>query len=244
MRFCIIIIALCSVLLPDVLGQKKHVAFNERTDERRNLVYNEIADYPGINVHDTAVLNAMFRVPRHAFVVAPYQSYAYQNRPLPIGYEQTISQPVIVASMTQLLNLSEDVKVLEIGTGSGYQAAVLAELGAEVYTIEIVEELGLRAKHTLNALDYKNVHVRIGDGFAGWPEFAPFDRIIVTCSPEDVPNPLVDQLKPGGRIVIPVGPENKTQYLVVIRKNGNGKMIREMKYPVRFVPMTGKAQEK
>ncbi len=243
MRVYIIIISLWCVILPDGYGQKQHSAFSERTEERRDLVFNEIAGYPGIDIHDTAVLNAMFRVPRHAFVVAPYQSYAYLNRPLPIGYEQTISQPVIVASMTQLLNLEEDDKVLEIGTGSGYQAAVLAELGAEIYTIEIVEELGLRAKQTLRDLGYKNIHVKIGDGYAGWPEFAPFDRIIVTCSPEDVPEPLVDQLASGGRIVIPVGPLNKTQYLVVIKKDADGKLIRELKYPVRFVPMTGKALE-
>jgi protein-L-isoaspartate(D-aspartate) O-methyltransferase len=224
-------------------AQHDHPAFSERQEERWKLVYGELAEYQGIRIYDAAVLEAMYAVPRHAFVPENMQPYAYVNTPLPIGYDQTISQPLIVASMTQLLEPGKDQKILEIGTGSGYQAAVLAEMEAEVYTIEIVPELGTRAKNTLHDLGYAGVHVKTGDGYAGWPEHAPFDRIIVTCAPEDVPGPLVEQLKPGGKIVIPIGPENATQFLVVLRKTEKGRLIRDFKYPVRFVPMTGKARE-
>lgn len=225
-------------------GQHQHPAFSERQEERWELVYKEVAEYEGIRIGAIDVLEAMYTVPRHAFVPERLQPYAYKNMPLPIGFEQTISQPVIVASMTQLLEPDEHQKILEVGTGSGYQAAVLAEMGATVYTIEIIPELGNRAEAILKELGYNGVHVKIGDGYAGWPEVAPFDRIIVTCAPEEVPEPLVDQLKPGGKIVIPIGPENEIQFLVVLRKNNNGRLIRDMKYPVRFVPMTGKAREK
>ncbi len=224
-------------------GQGKHSAFNERIEDRHYLVYRELVDYPGISIHDTAILGAMFHTPRHAFVPDQLQSYAYQNNPLPIGYGQTISQPVIVASMTQLLEPEQHMKILEIGTGSGYQAAVLAAFQAEIYTIEIVPELGQNAKKTLQELGYRNVHVKIGDGYEGWPEHAPFDRIIVTCAPEEVPEPLEEQLKPGGKIVIPLGPQDQIQFLVVMKKSQRGKLIRELKYPVRFVPMTGKAED-
>lgn len=220
----------------------QHRAFSERTDERNRLV-EEVRHYPTIRISDEAVLDAMAKVPRHAFVPEAIRDFAYINRPLPIGYEQTISQPVIVASMTDLLKLRGDEKVLEIGTGSGYQAAILAELCREVYTIEIVEPLGEQAGKVLADLGYENVHVRIGDGYEGWPEAAPFDRIIVTCAPEDVPQPLQDQLKPGGLMVIPVGKENGMQFLVVLKKSDNGRLNRDLKYPVRFVPMTGKARE-
>jgi protein-L-isoaspartate(D-aspartate) O-methyltransferase len=203
----------------------------------------EIRHYPSIRISNEAVLTAMGNVPRHAFVPEELQAYAYINRPLPIGYEQTISQPVIVASMTDLLALTGNENVLEIGTGSGYQAAVLGELCKDVYTIEIVEALGERARNVLKELGYKNVHVRIGDGYEGWPQQAPFDRIIVTCAPENVPQPLKDQLKTGGRMVIPVGRQNGIQYLIVLSKKPSGKLAREYKYPVRFVPMTGKAME-
>ena len=225
-------------------AQREHPAFSERQRERRTLVYEEIADYQGIRISDPDVLDAMYAVPRHAFVPENSARYAYENRPLPIGYDQTISQPVIVASMTQLLEPKNGQKILEVGTGSGYQAAVLAEMEADVYTIEIVPELGNRAKKTLHDLGYSEIHVKIGDGYAGWPEHAPFDRIIVTCAPEDVPEPLVEQLKPGGKIVIPIGPVDQFQFLVVLEKNKKGKLRRTMKYPVRFVPMTGKAQDK
>ncbi|MCF8225874.1 MAG: protein-L-isoaspartate(D-aspartate) O-methyltransferase [Bacteroidales bacterium] len=240
--FSIVFFLSCCLLM--VYSQTEHDYFEERKEERRNMVYRDVANYRGIDIYDTAVLGAMFRVPRHAFVINEMQPYAYQNTPLPIGFEQTISQPVIVASMTQLLEAEKEMKILEIGTGSGYQAAILAELGCEVFTIEIVPELGLRAKNTLEKLHYENVRVKVGDGYEGWPEYAPFDRIIVTCAPEQVPAPLKEQLKPGGKIVIPVGSTRSIQFLVVLEKNRKGKLRENIKYPVRFVPMTGKAREK
>ncbi|HER08051.1 MAG TPA: protein-L-isoaspartate(D-aspartate) O-methyltransferase [Bacteroides sp.] len=212
-------------------------------DERERLVREGIEHYPYQPVRDQGVLEAMRRVPRHAFVPEEYQRQAYQNSPLVIGYNQTISQPFIVAHMTELLELEPDHKVLEIGTGSGYQAAVLAELCSEVYTIEIIPPLGRRAAALLEELGYDNVMVRIGDGYEGWPEYAPFDRIVVTCAPDDIPQPLVDQLIPGGRIVIPVGKANQIQYLVVVTKDENGRIRQQRQYPVRFVPMTGKASQ-
>jgi len=222
---------------------RQHPAFHERMDERERLVREGIEHYPYQPVRDQGVLEAMRRVPRHAFVPEEYQRQAYQNSPLVIGYNQTISQPFIVAHMTELLELEPDHKVLEIGTGSGYQAAVLAELCSEVYTIEIIPPLGRRAAALLEELGYDNVMVRIGDGYEGWPEYAPFDRIVVTCAPDDIPQPLVDQLIPGGRIVIPVGKANQIQYLVVVTKDENGRIRQQRQYPVRFVPMTGKASQ-
>lgn len=203
----------------------------------------EIANYRSIDIHDDAVLKALKTVPRHLFVPAELSSYAYRNSPLPIGYDQTISQPVIVASMTQMLDVREGEKILEIGTGSGYQAAVLAQLGCEVYSIEIVPELGERSRDLLAELGYTNVHVKIGDGYEGWNEHAPYDKIIVTCAPEEVPQPLIDQLSSTGRIVIPVGGVYEIQYLVVLKFSRKGKLITDYRYPVRFVPMTGKAME-
>lgn len=220
---------------------RQHPSFYERMDERERLVKEGIENYPYQPVRDERVLEAMRRVPRHAFVPEAYQRQAYQNSPLVIGYNQTISQPFIVAHMTDLLELEPDHNVLEIGTGSGYQAAVLAELCSEVYTIEIIPPLGRQAADLLKELGYDNVKVRIGDGYEGWPEYAPFDRIIVTCAPDDIPQPLVDQLIPGGRIVIPVGKANQIQYLVVVTKDENGRIKQHRQYPVRFVPMTGKA---
>jgi len=191
-------------------------------------------------VHDKQVLQAMEKVPRHLFVPEDLRDQAYEDGPLPIGYGQTISQPYVVAYMTEQLELDGDEKVLEIGTGSGYQAAILAEIAREVYTIEIIPELGKRAEKTLQELGYKNVHVRIGDGYLGWPEEAPFDAIIVTAAPEKIPQPLIDQLKVGGRMIIPVGEEY--QELVLIKKTPKG-IQKERKIPVRFVPMRGKAEE-
>lgn len=221
---------------------QKHPGFAERTEDRNDLV-NEIARYRGIDIHDEKVLDAMRTVPRHLFVPQELQLFAYINNPLPIGYNQTISQPVIVASMTQMLKVLEGQKILEIGTGSGYQAAILAELDCEVYTIEIVPELGKRSRDLLAELGYSNVHVKIGDGYEGWEEHAPFDKIIVTCAPEKVPKALIDQLAPDGRIVVPVGGVHEIQYLVVLKFNKMGKLIKDYKYPVRFVPMTGKVQD-
>jgi protein-L-isoaspartate(D-aspartate) O-methyltransferase len=186
------------------------------------------------------VADAMGRVERHRFVPPEYAAHAYENRPLPIGHGQTISQPFIVALMTELLDPRPDHVVLEVGTGSGYQAAVLAECVRKVYTIEIVAALGERARATLDALGYRNVEVRIGDGYLGWPEAAPFDGIVVTAAPEHVPQPLLDQLKPGGRMVIPVGPQAGGQDLLLITKAADGRTITQRKLPVRFVPLTRK----
>jgi protein-L-isoaspartate(D-aspartate) O-methyltransferase len=220
---------------------REHPAFGERVKERERMVRDDIEHYPFQPVRDPLVLKAMRRVPRHLFVPEAYREEAYRNSPLPIGNNQTISQPFIVAHMTELLELQRDHRVLEIGTGSGYQAAVLAELCDHVFTIEIIPSLGKQAEKILRELGYSNIHLRIGDGYEGWPEQAPFDRIIVTCAPDDIPEPLISQLAPGGRIVIPVGKPYGNQYMVVVRKDNKGRITREHKYPVRFVPMTGKA---
>jgi protein-L-isoaspartate(D-aspartate) O-methyltransferase len=188
------------------------------------------------DIRDSRVLQAMTRVPRDRFVPALYRDAAYDDRPLSIGYGQTISQPYIVAWMTEALRLTRTSRVLEIGTGSGYQAAVLAELAQSVYTIEIVGELAERARQTLTELGYRNVQVRHGDGYRGWPEEAPFDGIMVTAAPDHVPKPLVDQLKVGGRMVIPVGRQEELQQMTVITKTSTGIVSRET-LPVRFVPL-------
>jgi protein-L-isoaspartate(D-aspartate) O-methyltransferase len=187
-------------------------------------------------IRDERVLEAMRAVPRHELVPPDRRKSAYEDRPLSIGHDQTISQPYIVALMTQELQPKPTDKVLEIGTGSGYQAAVLAKLTRAVYTIEIVEPLGKRAAADLERLGFKNVHTRVGDGYAGWPEEAPFDAVIVTCAPEKIPPALVEQLKDGGRMVIPVGNES-SQELYIMVKRGQ-KMETRDKVPVRFVPMT------
>lgn len=189
------------------------------------------------------VLDALRRAPRHRFVPAELVRYAYADRPLPIGEGQTISQPSMVAEMTEALALGPADRVLEVGTGSGYQAAVLAELAGEVYTVEILEGLGRAAEARLGALGYRNIRFRIGDGHRGWPEAAPFDAVIVTCAPEAVPPALVDQLKVGGRLVIPVGPQYEDeaacrQELFAFHRTAGGLERRGM-MPVRFVPMTG-----
>jgi protein-L-isoaspartate(D-aspartate) O-methyltransferase len=178
----------------------------------------------------------MEKVPRHDFVPVRFRTHSYQDSPLPIGLGQTISQPYIVAYMTEVLDLTAGDRILEIGTGSGYQAAVLAELVKAVYTIEIIPELGKRAKSTLEKLQYTNIHVKIGDGYKGWPEMAPFDAVIVTCAPEQIPNALVDQLKEGGRMIIPVGKEGGVQKLVKVIKQ-DGKALTQAVMHVRFVPM-------
>ena len=182
------------------------------------------------------VVQALARVPRHRFVPASLQGLAYHDTPLPIGNDQTISQPYIVALMTELADIDAADVVLEIGTGSGYQAAVLAELAREVYTIEIIEPLGVRAANALADLGYDNVTVRIGDGYAGWAERAPFDAILVTAAPETVPPALIEQLKPGGRLVVPVGAEYATQSLRVLEKSSTGELTTTDVIPVRFVP--------
>ena len=190
----------------------------------------------GRGVRDARVLQAMRSVPREKFVPKELRNSAYDDRPLPIGYDQTISQPFIVAFMTEQLQPAKTQRVLEIGTGSGYQAAVLSGLVAEVYSIEIVRPLAERAAAVLGELGYKNVHVKAGDGYKGWPEHAPFDSIIVTAAPDHVPQPLVEQLKEGGRMVIPVG-ETGAQKLYLLEKRG-GQVTQTAVIPVRFVPLT------
>ena len=190
----------------------------------------------GRDITDARVLQAMAAVPREEFVPQAQRPYAYEDRPLPIGQGQTISQPYIVALMTQLLEVQEGHKVLEIGTGSGYQAAILAELTPAVYTIEIIPELARSAGETLRRLGYASVEVKAGDGYQGWEEHAPFDAIIVTCAPEAVPEPLAEQLREGGRMVIPVGPQMGAQTLYLLEKR-QGKLESTAVIPVRFVPM-------
>lgn len=193
-------------------------------------------------IKDERVLAAMAKVPREEFIPVDARLSAYEDGPLPIGYNQTISQPYVVAFMTEQLQPKPSDRVLEIGSGSGYQAAILAELVGEVYTIEIVEPLAKSAEATLQRLGYNNVHIKAGDGYKGWPEKAPFDAIIVTCAPEKVPQPLVDQLKDGGRMVIPVG-ERFAQQLYLLEKK-NGQLKESVTLPVRFVPMLREAQKK
>jgi len=206
-------------------------------ESRRQMVEEQLAGpYRGIT--NTRVLAAMGKVLRHELVPVAQRAQAYADRPLPIGHGQTISQPYIVAFMTERLEPKPTDKVLEIGTGSGYQAAVLAELVAKVYTIEIVEPLARRADADLKRLGYSNVMVRAGDGYKGWPDAAPFDAVIVTCAPDHVPQPLVDQLREGGRMIIPVGSLG-IQELYVLQKKG-GKVEKRAVLAVRFVPMTGK----
>jgi protein-L-isoaspartate(D-aspartate) O-methyltransferase len=191
-------------------------------------------------VTDPDVLDAMRRVPRHELVPAALRDRAYEDRPLPIGFDQTISQPYIVAAMTEAAQVAPGERVLEVGTGSGYQAAVLAEMGADVYSIEIVEPLAKRTHALLARLGYRDLHLRIGDGYRGWPEAAPFHAIIVTAAPDQVPQPLIDQLAVGGRLVIPVGEAGDQQLKVISR--GPGGTTTETLFDVRFVPMTGEAQ--
>jgi protein-L-isoaspartate(D-aspartate) O-methyltransferase len=218
----------------------KHPAFTERILERSRMVDWQIEARA---VKDPNVLSAMRTVPRHVFVRPTEQRSAYTDNPLPIGYEQTISQPYIVAFMTETLKLTRNSKVLEIGTGSGYQAAVCAEIAREVYTIEIVEELAKSAKKRLKELGYRNVFVKAGDGYYGWPEHAPFDAIIGTAAAGRIPEPLIEQLKPGGRMILPCETPGGFQYLVLLTKDKEGNISRKNVMPVRFVPMTGEVQK-
>jgi len=205
----------------------------EYKTQRYNMVSNQLA---GRGISDTKVLEAFRNVPRHEFVPHEYRRYAYADQPLPIGEGQTISQPYIVAYMTEILNIKPGDKVLEIGTGSGYQAAILAEVEAEVFTIEVIEPLATRAKEVLNNLGYKNIHLKTGDGYQGWEENAPYDAILVTCSPSKIPEPLKQQLAEGGRMIIPVGRQHDIQFLYLLEKH-NGKIRQRNVLPVRFVPM-------
>ncbi len=207
-------------------------------DMRKQMVEKQIR---ARGVKDQRVLDALTRVERHQFVPQGMESAAYDDNPLSIGEGQTISQPYIVALMTELARVQPASKVLEVGTGSGYQAAVLSVLAKEVFTIEIIPSLGNQAKEKLKSLGYENVHVRVGDGYQGWPDEAPFDAILVTAAPDHVPQPLIDQLKVGGKLVIPLG--DYYQDLAVLTKTETG-LQRETIIPVRFVPMTGEAEDK
>ena len=218
-------------------GQKPTPA-SDFAAQRQRMVTEQLK---ARGISDERVLNAMNKVPREEFVPPDSRAGSYEDGPLPIGYGQTISQPYIVAFMTEQLRLKPSDRVLEIGTGSGYQAAILAELVLEVYSIEIVEPLAKNAETTLKRLGYQNVHVKIGDGYKGWPEAAPFDAIIVTCAPDKVPQPLVDQLKDDGRMVIPVG-DRFAQELYLLEKK-NGQLKQSATLPVRFVPMAREASE-
>ena len=203
---------------------------------------DELVDrYLAPEISDPHVLAAMRTVPRHRFIPEEMRAHAYDNRALPIGEDQTISQPSVVALMTQLLELKRGDRVLEVGTGSGYQAAILAELGGDVYSIEILEPLARKAAVTLEELGYSRVHLRVGDGYRGWPEAAPFQGILVTCAPEHLPPPLQEQLAEGGRLVIPVGPRGDQELVVVVKEAG--KLVQRDVVPVRFVPMTGPGVE-
>ncbi|NAS13246.1 protein-L-isoaspartate(D-aspartate) O-methyltransferase [Flavobacteriaceae bacterium R33] len=215
-----------------VFGQADYQAL------RKNMVDTQLK---ARDISNLATLKAMGKVPRHLFVPEKMRIYAYSDGPLSIGEGQTISQPYIVAYMTQALKLRPGSRVLEIGTGSGYQAAVLAEIVDSVYTIEIVEKLGLKAKKLLKSLDYDNITVRIGDGYHGWKEKAPFDAIIVTAGAEQIPEPLIDQLKDGGRMIIPVGPHRGVRQLVLVQKKGE-KVKKKNLMAVRFVPFTRKKE--
>lgn len=207
-------------------------------ERQRHALVDEFTTRRGALVTDERVIASMRETPRHRFVPESQLSHAYEDQPLPIGHEQTISQPSLVAYMTQKLEPQADERILEIGTGSGYQAAVLAPLVAEVYTIEIVKPLAETAQAAFRDLGYKNIHARTGNGYLGWPEAAPFDAIIVTCAPDEIPPALVEQLREGGRMVIPVGPQGEVQELYLLEKT-EGSIEKRAILPVRFVPMTG-----
>ncbi|HSG32733.1 MAG TPA: protein-L-isoaspartate(D-aspartate) O-methyltransferase [Thermodesulfobacteriota bacterium] len=206
------------------------------TNARTNMVNEQIK---ARGIKSKKLLTTFLRVPRHLFIPKEYSLYSYSDGPLPIGEDQTISQPYIVALMTDLLDLQKGDKVLEIGTGCGYQTAILSDLGCRVYTIEIIESLGLRAKETLDNLGYENINFKIGDGYQGWKEKSPFDAIIVTACPKVLPKPLVDQLKIGGRMVIPLEEEYQELKLIIKEKSG---LTKKRITLVRFVPMTGEAE--
>jgi protein-L-isoaspartate(D-aspartate) O-methyltransferase len=219
--------------------ERAHPAFRERVEERTAMVRYQIE---ARQVTDRRVLDAMRTVPRHAFVPREEQANAYADGPLPIGEGQTISQPYIVAFMTEALRLDPNSIVLEIGTGSGYQAAVAAEIAKAVYTVEIVEPLAKSSAELLKTLGYENVHVKAGDGFYGWPESGPFDAIIGTAAARRIPPPLVEQLKAGGRMILPVSGESGLQYLILLTKDSHGELHQEKVMPVLFVPMTGEVR--
>ncbi|HTG35375.1 MAG TPA: protein-L-isoaspartate(D-aspartate) O-methyltransferase [Thermoanaerobaculia bacterium] len=228
-----------------VLAGNRPMAWSQAPDDDTAPARHRMVEQIRVRgVTDVGVLAALEAVPRHLFVPADERGKAYADHPLPIGGGQTISQPYMVALMTSLLDLRPGARVLEIGTGSGYQAAILSRVAGEVYTIEILKPLAERARRTLTDLGCRNVHVRTGDGFQGWPNAAPFDGIIVTAAPPSIPDPLLEQLKVGGRLVIPVGDRDALQNLQVLTKRADGGFDRSSVMPVRFVPMTGEAQRR
>ena len=241
------LVALASAVIPAAGGMIEAQAQDAYEPQRRRMVEEIVAlvresrAATGRATLSERVLAAMAKVPRHDFVPANQKAAAYANRPLPIGLGQTISQPFVVALMTDLMEVKPGDRVLEIGTGSGYQAAVLAELAGTVYTIEIVEPLAREAAGRLKQLGYRNVVAKSGDGYQGWPEHAPFDAIMVTAAPREVPQPLIEQLKPGGRLVVPVGRQATGQELLLIEKKPDGTVARRNILAVRFVPLTDKA---
>lgn len=226
--FCCLVITLC---LANVGSSEQNLEYEA---QRKRMVEKQLK---ARDIDSPEVLDAMQKVRRHLFVPERVRHLSYRDRPLPIGHGQTISQPYIVALMTQLANIKKGDRILEIGTGSGYQAAILARLGEEVYSVEIIPELARKSGDLLQELGYTNVDVRSGDGFKGWPEHAPFDCIIVTCAPSEIPEPLLQQLAAGGRLVIPVGEHR--QKLKLVQKGKDGEVEEKNIIPVRFVPMTG-----
>ena len=233
-----LMISMLALMAPSMLFAQGRSSEDVYAQRRQEMVDSQIR---GRGVMDRRVLAAMLKVERHLFVPDELYDMAYEDTPLPIRFDQTISQPYIVAFMTEALKLAPSDKVLEIGTGSGYQAAILAELAGEVYTIEIVPQLGEKAQAKLKELGYKNIHVRIGDGYKGWPEEAPFDAIIATAAPRDIPETLVNQLKVGGRMVVPVGTVFQELYLVTKTEKGYDK---KALLPVKFVPMVTPYKDK
>ena len=221
-------------------ADRSHAAFQERLAERQGMVVRQIE---ARQVKDPNLLKAMRIVPRHAFVPAGQKRYAYADTPLPIGEGQTISQPYIVAFMTEALGLDPNSRVLEIGTGSGYQAAVCAEIAKEVYTIEIVDTLAQTAAKQFKELGYRNIFTKTGDGYYGWPEKAPFDAIIGTAAAERIPEPLLEQLERGGRMILPCEDDGGFQHLILVTKDAEGRIQRQNVLPVLFVPMTGQVQK-
>lgn len=244
-RALLAVLSMC-IITTSGCAQAQRLSEADYQELRKKMVEQQLmrSIFGRTPVTDPAVLAAMRVVPRHRFVPDNMRDNAYVDSPLPIGLGQTISQPYIVARMTELLDVDEDDVVLEVGTGSGYQAAILGEIVRDVYSIEIVPELGSRAAETLRSLGYDNVHTKIGDGYVGWPEHAPFDAIIVTAAPDHVPQPLIEQLARGGRMVIPVGPEGGIQELLLIDKDEGGAITRRTVEPVRFVPLTGDRAER
>lgn len=236
MEFFILALTLLSIFLIANLSIPEDDN-NIYTQRRWEMIETQIVSR---GIRDSKLIRAMLKIPRHKFVPENLRDIAYGDNPLPIGMEQTISQPYIVALMTELLKLNSGEKVLEVGTGSGYQTAILAEMGCDVYTVEILEPLLEKARRILKSLGYKNIHYKAGDGYRGWPQFAPFDAIIVTAAPDHMPQPLIEQLKVNGRMIIPVGAQY--QELLLIKKTDKGTEMKTVT-PVRFVPMTGEAQK-